>query len=108
MVDVDYFKTTRNKGNEIKTIGIYYRSIKNGGAQRVVAALANEWAKMRDAKGDPVYKVVLVTDEETEDGEGIPEYELDYAVVREYIQFANIIKSDTMHGAQLSRNIRLI
>lgn len=85
MVDVDYFKTTRNKGNEIKTIGIYYRSIKNGGAQRVVAALANEWAKMRDAKGDPVYKVVLVTDEETEDGEGIPEYELDYAVVREYI-----------------------
>ena len=26
-----------------------------------------------------------MTDEETEDGEGIPEYELDYAVVREYI-----------------------
>ena len=45
MVDVDYFKTTRNKGNEIKTIGIYYRSIKNGGAQRVVAVLANEMGK---------------------------------------------------------------
>ena len=84
MMDVDYFRTTRNKDDEIKTIGIYYRSIRNGGAQRVVATLANEWAKMRDAKGDPIYKVVLVTDEEENNNE-IPEYELECAVVREYI-----------------------
>ena len=85
MVDVEYFKTTRSKADKIKTVGIYYRSIKNGGAQRVVAVLANEWAKMRDVEGNSVYKVVLVTDEETENNDEIPEYKLDTAVVREYI-----------------------
>lgn len=86
MVDVDYFKTTRVNSDSIRTIGLYYRSIKNGGAQRVVAILANEWAKMRDDKGNPVYKVVLITDEAQEaDDADISEYSLDSAVIRAYL-----------------------
>ena len=84
MVDTDYFRTDRTEKDKIKTIGLYYRSIKNGGAQRVVAMLANEWAKMCDIDGNPLYKVVLITDEE--DGkDDIPEYEMDSSVIRAYI-----------------------
>ncbi len=47
---------------EVKTIALYYRSIANGGAQRVVQLLCNLFSgRMQD--GAPKYKVLLVTDD---------------------------------------------
>ena len=45
----------------IKTVALYYRSIVNGGAQRVVAELCNILSKK--------YKVVLVTDDKMQENE---------------------------------------
>lgn len=52
------------EGRPVKTIALYYWRIQNGGAERVVSLLARQLAELRDKKGTPRYKVVLVTDEE--------------------------------------------
>ena len=85
MTEVERFKTSRKQNDRIQTIAIYYRCIRNGGAQRVVAILANEWSKMRDENGRPLYRVILVTDEETEEQKAIPEYDLEQEVIRAYV-----------------------
>ncbi len=61
---------------KIKTIALYYRSIFNGGAQRVVAQLCNLFAQANE-NGVEKYKVVLVTDDEptNEDYELFPQVE---------------------------------
>ena len=51
----------RQERHKIKTIALYYRNIYNGGAQRVVARLANMFA---DAEGGSRYNVILLTDHE--------------------------------------------
>lgn len=85
MTEVERFKTSRKQNDRIQTIAIYYRCVRNGGAQRVVAILANEWSKMRDENGKPLYRVILVTDEETEEQKAIPEYDLEQEVIRAYV-----------------------
>ena len=63
------------------TVAYCYRSISNGGAQRVAAELCNMWARAKDAQGNPCYRVVLVTD----DAPAESEYALDDAVARAYL-----------------------
>lgn len=52
------------KKRPIKTVALYYRNVKNGGAQRVVVDVANMFAAAKDADGKNKFKVVLVTDEQ--------------------------------------------
>lgn len=75
---------SRTDYTEPKTIAYYYRSIKNGGAQRVAAMLANIFAEIKDESGLEKYKVVLITDEE-EEGDDTLEYSLHSGVKREYL-----------------------
>lgn len=84
IAEVDYFNHKKRELGYPKTVAMYYRSIKNGGAQRVVASLCNIWADMCDEEGNRLYKVVLITDVEDEKQE-IEEYELNPAVQRAYI-----------------------
>lgn len=84
IAEVDYFNHKKRESGYPKTVAMYYRSIKNGGAQRVVASLCNIWADMCDEEGNRLYKVVLITDAEDEKQE-IEEYELNPAVQRAYI-----------------------
>lgn len=63
------------------TIAAYYRSISNGGAQRVVAMLCNIWARQKDESGNPLYRVILITDGEQEENE----YALDHCVQRAFL-----------------------
>ena len=83
--NADYFsyKIQNKKDKKVKTIAANYRCIINGGAQRVVATLCNMWVNMKDENGDPMYKVVLIT-EEGDYGDEV-EYELDEKVERAYL-----------------------
>ena len=64
-----------------KTVGFYYRNIRNGGAQRVVALLSNILSEQKDAEGEALYRVVLVT----EDAPAKDEYALSPAVERYFL-----------------------
>lgn len=48
---------------KIKTVALYFRSLVNGGAQRVIAVLANRLAEY-EQDGEHPYRVIVVTDEE--------------------------------------------
>lgn len=77
------------KRDKVRTIAAYYRKIRNGGAQRVVAMLCSLWARMKDEQGNTRYKVVLITDEDTPEekeelGE-VQDYDLDENVIRRYL-----------------------
>ena len=85
MAEVDYFTHEKRSIHKHKTVAVYYRSIKNGGAQRVVALLCNMWANMRDEERNRIYKVVLITDEELEVKSPETEYDLDSLVYRAYL-----------------------
>lgn len=82
--EVEQFTHKKRLANTPKTVAMYYRSIKNGGAQRVAAALCNIWSERKDAQGNPLYKVILITDDE-EEKNSIKEYPLDSRVKRDYI-----------------------
>ena len=93
------FQTAKRDPKKDLTIGIYYHSISNGGAQRITAMLANLWADKKKEDGTPKYRVVLITDENQEfeeDAAGgeaatnsgkepLPEYEVSSLVLREYL-----------------------
>lgn len=77
---------------EPKTIAYYYRSIKNGGAQRVAAMLCNMFAAVKDENGLEKYRVVLITDEEEKEDLSL-EYPLDPHIEREYLPaYGNAVK----------------
>lgn len=76
-----YFNYTRRPATQKKTIAAYYRSISNGGAQRVVAMLCNLWAELRDDNGDYLYNVILITDKAACE----TEYSLNRLVKRVYL-----------------------
>lgn len=81
MLDVDYFHYRKRPVGKKKTIAAYYRTISNGGAQRVVTFLCNKWAELRDENGEYLYNVVLITDEPA----GKNDYPLNNRVKREII-----------------------
>lgn len=80
--NISFFQTPVKKKNQKMTIAAYYRNIKNGGAQRVVANLCNIWASLKDENGDPRYNVILITNEEPDDQTDIPEFPLNPSVTR--------------------------
>lgn len=84
LAEAEQFTHKKRPADKQKTVAMYYRSIKNGGAQRVAAALCNIWAERKDAQGNPLYRVVLITDEE-EEKNSIQEYHLSPLVERDYI-----------------------
>lgn len=75
-----YFKSKRPH-KDIRTIAFYYRSISNGGAQRVTQLLCNRFAAVKNADGSYKYRVVLITDD-VRDGD---EYPLSDMVRREFL-----------------------
>ena len=74
---------------QIRTIALYYHSIRRGGAQRVVAMLCKQFADYREEAKEHPYRVVLITDEISDDdsmtAEEIAkeEYEISPLVIRE-------------------------
>lgn len=57
----------------IKTIALYYRRIRSGGAERVVAELCGRLSVLKKS-GSPKYRVILITDEPaSEDDYPVPE-----------------------------------
>ncbi len=86
----------RYQPKKIKTIALYYRSIFNGGAQRIVAQLCNLFAEYQ-VSGVNQYTVVLITDELPQEGE----YSLSQKVKREYIPHYTLFpKEDYYERAQ--------
>lgn len=81
LVGVSHFNYIKREPGKRITIAAYYRCIVNGGAQRVVAMLCNRWAEMTDGDGNPLYDVILITD----DGPMENEYELSPLVNRGYL-----------------------
>lgn len=81
MMTIDYFAHIKRPSDKRLTIAAYYRTISNGGAQRVVATLCNIWADLKDENGEPLYNVVLITDEQpTQD-----EYNLNCNIKRAFL-----------------------
>lgn len=62
MQNIEFFRCAKRTEKPV-TIAAYYRSICNGGAQRVVAQLCSLWADLKDPEGNYRYKVILITDE---------------------------------------------
>lgn len=85
MSETAYVNTPVKPKNKKRTIAAYYRNIKNGGVQRVVSHLCNLWAEQKDADGEPLYNIILITNEETEDNENISDYPLHPNVIRTYL-----------------------
>ena len=69
------------KKNKIKNLAFYYRSIKNGGAQRVTQMLCNMLSEVKDDAGVYRYRIILITDGEAEDNE----YPLNDNITRVYL-----------------------
>jgi glycosyltransferase involved in cell wall biosynthesis len=69
------------KKNKIKNLAFYYRSIKNGGAQRVTQMLCNMLSEVKDDAGAYRYRIILITDGEAEDNE----YPLNDNITRAYL-----------------------
>ena len=91
MLDVDYFNYIKRPTNKRLTIAAYYRSISNGGAQRVVATLCNIWANLKDNSGTPLYHIILITDEQVSDDE----YYLNENIQRAFLpDFENSVKDN--------------
>ncbi len=80
---VTYFNHVKRPDDKKLTIALHYRSIKNGGAQRVTAQLCNILNRMKDADGETLYRVILITDGAPEEGE----YPLDYGVERDFLPY---------------------
>ena len=66
----------RYRPRKTKNIAVYYRSIKNGGAQKVVASLASMLASSNED-----YKVILITEEQPSEDD----YEVHPSVIRAMI-----------------------
>lgn len=77
------------KKNKIKNLAFYYRSIKNGGAQRVTQMLCNMLSEVKDDAGEYRYRIILITDSEAEDNE----YLLNDSITRAYLP-----DKDETHG----------
>lgn len=65
----------------IRTVALYYHRLGKGGAQRVVALLANMFAEATNLDGTYKYHVIVVTDEEPSEDD----FELSSRVSREVI-----------------------
>lgn len=83
-----YLKCKRPDKN-IKTIAFYYRSICNGGAQRVSQLLCDRLAAIRNTDGSYKYSVVLITDEADV---GEKEYPLSRLVKRAFLPNKDLSK----------------
>lgn len=83
-------RESRVSAGELKTIAIYYHSIKNGGAQRVAAKLSSILAEMKDEKGALRYQILLLTDAYPQDTGEAPEYPVDAAVIRETLPLYSV------------------
>ena len=83
--------------DEVRCIGIYYRNIIQGGAQKITAELCRMWSEIKNEAREPRYQVVLITDSQQD---GIPdeeitdlrrpadpsqEYPIPDSVIREYL-----------------------
>ncbi len=79
--DVSFFKHVKRPAGKKLTIAAYYSRIRNGGAERVVAQSCNLWSSMKDAEGEPLYRVILITDGAPEKDE----YPLDENVERAFL-----------------------
>ena len=75
----------RKAAGEKYTVAYYYRSIKNGGAQRVAAMLSNLWSELKDGNGAYLYDVVLIVDEPGAEEETFEEYPLNDRVKRAWL-----------------------
>ena len=79
----------RFQNRPIRTVALYYRSIRSGGAERVVAMLSKMFAEYQDGNGEYPFKVILLVDEKSEtetmtDEEiAAEEYEVGPLVIRE-------------------------
>ncbi len=62
---------------KVKTVALYFRSLVNGGAQRVIAVLASKIAEF-EQDGKHPYRVIVVTDEEPQEDD----YPLSPLVIR--------------------------
>ena len=78
LIETDKFRHAERPAGEPLTVAYYFRSITNGGAQRMAAETCNLWA---DAQGESFRRVVLITDGGPEDGE----YPLDPRVRRAFL-----------------------
>ena len=89
---VDYIRHTPRKDKKKKkrlTVAVVYRSIINGGAQRVTADLSNIWSSATDVNGNHLFNVVLITDS----APGKNEYPVNSGVKREFLpQFDSSVK----------------
>ena len=84
---------------ESLSVAIYYRSLANGGAQRVTAMLASLWAGECREDGSPLYRVVLVLDQPAAGQEA--EYPLSERVERVYLP-----SSEEASGREYARRCR--
>jgi hypothetical protein len=82
MLSVKFFDHIARPNKTPVTVAAYYRCINNGGAQRVVASLCNIWSQMKDAQGNYLYKVILITD----NGPNKEDYPLLDNIKREYFR----------------------
>ena len=81
LMGVESFRFQKRPADKRLTLAYCYRSIAQGGAQRVAAELCSLWADMRDEEGEPLYRVVLVTDGAPSD----EDYPLDPRVERAFL-----------------------
>lgn len=85
MQNLEFFRYKKRTEKKQKTIALYYHSIRNGGAQRVVAQLCNILAELKNSQGELRYRVVLVTDELEDEEIAEAEYPLNSIIQREYL-----------------------
>ena len=81
LAESDAFGGKRKRSDGVLTIAVYYRSIVNGGAQRVTAQVCSLLADRMNAEGEPLYRVILITDTQEQEHE----YPISGRVLREYL-----------------------
>ena len=69
------------EGRPVKTVALYYHRARNGGTERVLTILSSLLAEKKDESGTPLYKILLITEEEPKE----EDYPLSPLVIRERI-----------------------
>ena len=78
---VDCLRHSSKRKKKQITVAAVYPHITNGGAERVTAELCNLWASATDSEGSPLFKVILITDEEPSPNE----YPINNNIQREFL-----------------------
>jgi len=85
--NIDCFKSKKVQQEKALTIASYYPKLTNGGVERTISKICSMFADCTDRDGNNKYNVIIITDDQNEKENNLPEYAYSQRVIRETVPF---------------------